>query len=179
MTIHDIELDKIIPYINNPRNNDDAVDDIAASIHEFGWKQPIVIDRDNVIVIGHTRYKAAKKLGLKTAPCLYADDLTPVQIKALRIADNKTGEKASWDRTQLKVELEGLRGTDFDLALTGFDSIELESIFDFGNLDINDFFADNTNVDDSDAQDEDEIEDEDEYITCPHCGETFLRSEAV
>lgn len=177
MKIQDVDLEKIIPYINNPRNNDDAVDALASSIHEFGWKQPIVIDRDYVIVIGHTRYKAAQKLGLKSAPCLFADDLSPSQIKALRLADNKIGEKASWDRDLLKIELENLQESDFDLALTGFDSLELEGIFNWGNLNIDDFFTDNANADNESEPDED-LEDEDEYITCPHCGESFLMGEA-
>lgn len=86
-------LDELKPYENNPRRNDKAVDAVAASIEQFGFKVPIVIDNDNVIVAGHTRYKAAGKLNMDEVPCIVADDLTPEQIKAFRLADNKT---ASW-----------------------------------------------------------------------------------
>lgn len=101
MNLVDIEVDKIIPYVNNPRNNDDAVDNVAASIKEFGFKVPLVIDKDNVVVTGHTRLKAAKKLGLTTVPCIYADDLTEQQIKAFRLADNKVSEFSTWDLENL------------------------------------------------------------------------------
>jgi site-specific DNA-methyltransferase (adenine-specific) len=87
---------------------------VAASIKEFGWKQPIVIDKENVIIAGHTRYKAAQKLGLQSVPCLLADDLTPQQVKAYRILDNKVSEKSNWDLGLLSLELEGLE--DFDLT---------------------------------------------------------------
>lgn len=118
MNLVDIEVDKIIPYINNPRNNDDAVDNVAASIKEFGFKVPLVIDKDNVVVTGHTRLKAAKKLGLKTVPCIYADDLTEQQIKAFRLADNKVSEFSTWDLEKLDIELEGI--TDLEMVDFGF-----------------------------------------------------------
>ena len=89
MDIKQINVDKLIPYINNPRKNNDAVDQVASSIKNFGFKVPIVIDKDNEIITGHTRLKAAKKLGIEEVPCIIADDLTPAQIKAFRIADNK------------------------------------------------------------------------------------------
>ena len=88
LRIENIEISKIVPYENNPRHNDSAVDQVANSIREFGFKVPIIIDKDNVIVCGHTRYKASKQLGLKKIPCIRADDLTDDQIKAFRIADN-------------------------------------------------------------------------------------------
>ena len=90
-------VDEIKPYENNPRNNDDAVDAVANSIKEFGWQQPIVVDIGGVIIAGHTRYKAAQKLGLKTVPVVIAKDLSEEQVKAYRLADNKSGELATWD----------------------------------------------------------------------------------
>ena len=118
MQIIEKRLDEIRPYENNPRHNDEAVEYVANSLREFGWKQPIVIDRDGVIVAGHTRYAAAKKLGMKTAPCVIADDLTPEQVKAYRLADNKTGEVASWDFEALEVELDGI---EMDMEQFGFE----------------------------------------------------------
>ena len=110
MKIVNLKTEQLIPYINNPRNNDDAVDKVASSIKEFGFKVPIVINKDNVVVTGHTRLKAAKKLGIEEVPCIIADDLTDAQIKAFRIADNKVSEYAKWDEDMLKVELEELQG---------------------------------------------------------------------
>ena len=119
MQIYDKRLDEIKPYENNPRHNDNAVDAVANSIREFGFKVPIVVDSDGVIVAGHTRYKAAKKLGLKTVPCLVADDLNEEQINAFRLADNKVGEIATWDLDALKVELDNIG--EIDLSGMGFD----------------------------------------------------------
>ena len=110
------KVSELIPYINNPRNNDDAVDAVASSIKNFGFKVPIVIDSNNEIINGHTRLKAAKKLGLETVPVIVADDLTPEQIKAFRLADNKVGEIATWDENALAVELEELKNLDFDMS---------------------------------------------------------------
>lgn len=101
MDIVSLKLSELHPYENNPRQNDDAVDAVAASIKEFGFKVPIVVDKNNVIVAGHTRYKAAKKLKLKTVPCVVADDLSEEQVNAFRLADNKTGELALWDEEKL------------------------------------------------------------------------------
>ena len=123
MTVIERELSTIRPYENNPRLNDAAVEYVANSIREFGWKQPIVIDRDGVIVAGHTRYKAAQKLGLKTAPCVVADDLTPDQVKAYRLADNKVAEMADWDFSALEEELAGI---DLDMTDFGFFNLEDE-----------------------------------------------------
>lgn len=128
MTIINKSTNSLIPYINNPRKNDAAVDKVAASIKEFGFKVPIIIDSDNVIVAGHTRLLAAKKLGLESVPCVVADDLSPAQIKAYRIADNKTAEFAEWDDELLKIELEALEELDFNLDLTGFDKSEIEKL---------------------------------------------------
>ena len=119
------ETKDLIPYANNPRLNDNAVDAVAASIKEFGFKVPIVVDRDNVIINGHTRLKAAHKLGLKQVPCIVADDLTPEQIKAFRLADNKTSELAEWDMDKLDIELGEI--PDIDMSAFGFD-IEIDDI---------------------------------------------------
>ncbi len=111
---------EITPYENNPRNNDSAVDAVAASIREFGWQQPIVVDKDGVIIAGHTRYKAAKKLHLKEVPVVVADNLTEEQIKAYRLADNKSGELAEWDFAALEEELAAI--SEIDMSAFGFDS---------------------------------------------------------
>ena len=110
------KVSELIPYINNPRNNDDAVNAVASSIKNFGFKVPIVIDSNNEIINGHTRLKAAQKLGLETVPVIVADDLTPEQIKAFRLVDNKVGEIATWDEDALAVELEELKNLDFDMS---------------------------------------------------------------
>lgn len=118
----DIVLKKISdirPYEKNPRKNDEAVKYVAESISQFGFKVPIVIDSNGVIVAGHTRYKAAKKLNLKEVPCIVADDLTEEQVKAFRLADNKVAEKAEWDFELLADELDEL--FDFDMTVFGFD----------------------------------------------------------
>lgn len=114
-------IKSIRPYEKNPRRNDEAVDAVAASIKEFGWQQPIVVDRDGIIIAGHTRYKAAKKLKCDTVPVVVADDLTEDQVKAYRLADNKTGELAEWDTALLGEELAEL--AEFDMAQFGFDAI--------------------------------------------------------
>ena len=110
----------LIPYPKNPRKNDRAVDKVASSIREFGFKVPVVIDKDGVIVAGHTRVKAAKQLGIKEIPCIVADDLTEEQIKAFRLADNKTAEFADWDFEILAEELADIN--DIDMSEFGFDT---------------------------------------------------------
>lgn len=120
-------LAEICPYENNPRFNDDAVDAVAASIQEFGFKVPIVLDSEGVIVAGHTRWKAALKLQLEEVPCVVADDLTPEQVKAFRLADNKVAELADWNEEALAKELEGI--ADIDMSAFGFDGEES----DFGD----------------------------------------------
>lgn len=117
MKIVEKRLDEIRPYENNPRRNDAAVQYVAESIRQFGWKQPIVIDREGVIIAGHTRYKAAHRLGLKTAPCLIAEDLTPEQVKAYRLADNKVSEISDWDFDALAAELDAL---EIDMSVFSF-----------------------------------------------------------
>lgn len=112
MKIIEMPISKIVPYANNPRDNDGAVDAVAASIREFGFKVPVIVDKDNVIVAGHTRIKAAEKLGLSAVPVIRADDLTEEQVRAFRLADNKTSELAEWDFEKLKEELSEIKGID-------------------------------------------------------------------
>lgn len=115
-------LSELIPYEKNPRKiSEEAVNAVAESIQEFGFKNPILIDKDNVIIAGHTRRLASLKLGLERVPCVVVDDLTPQQIKALRLADNKTNELAGWDIGELDLELADL--LDMDMSRFGFDSI--------------------------------------------------------
>ena len=113
------KINEIKPYKNNPRKNDEAVEYVANSIKEFGFKVPIIIDKTGEIVAGHTRYKAAKKLKMDEIPCIIADDLTEEQIKAFRLADNKVSEKAEWDFELLDEELSDI--IDFDMSDFGFD----------------------------------------------------------
>ena len=108
----------IRPYDNNPRINDDAVEYVQNSIEEFGFKVPVVIDKENVIVAGHTRYKAAQNMGLSEVPCIVADDLTEEQINAFRLVDNKTQELAEWDWDKITEELCGIE--NIDMRLMGF-----------------------------------------------------------
>lgn len=126
------ELSNIKPYSNTPRLNDDAVDSVAASIREFGFRQPIVVDAEGVIICGHTRFKAAQKLGLEKVPVHVAKDLSPEQIKAYRIADNKTAELAEWNYDLLPIELSELQAANYDLGLLGFDQEELAKLLDPG-----------------------------------------------
>lgn len=120
MKIFDIKINDLQEYENNPRHNDKAVDVVANSIEQFGFKVPIVVDKNNVIVCGHTRFKAAKLLGLETVPCIVADDLTPEQVDAFRLADNKTSEFADWDFSKLDEELAKLSDLDIDMSDFGF-----------------------------------------------------------
>lgn len=127
MKVEAKSIDEIKPYENNPRDNDDAVDAVANSIKEFGYQQPIVVDNEGVIIAGHTRYKAAQKLGLKHVPVVVADNLTPDQVKAYRLADNKTAELAGWNMDLLNDELDQIRDIDMsDFGFDDLDSLELE-----------------------------------------------------
>ena len=118
MKVTEIDINKLKAYKKNPRKNDNAVKEVANSIKEFGWKVPIVIDKDYVILAGHTRVKAANMLGLKKVPCIIADDLNEQQAKAFRLADNKTGELANWDLKLLGEELDGI--FEIDMSSFGF-----------------------------------------------------------
>lgn len=121
-------LDSVRPYERNPRDNDAAVDAVAASLREFGFRQPIVVDPDGVIVCGHTRFKAAQKLGLSQIPVHVARDLSPDQLKAYRLADNKTAELAEWNLDLLPLELAELKEAEYDLGLLGFGEEELAKL---------------------------------------------------
>ena len=127
MQIKSIETNKILPYINNPRKNLN-IDKVASSIKEFGFQQPIVIDKNNTIIVGHTRFEAAIKLGLKEVPVQIAD-LTETQAKAYRIADNRLNEDASWDTKLLNLEFNDLLSKEFDLDLLGFTTDEVDNLF--------------------------------------------------
>lgn len=127
MKIENWELSKIKPYKNNPRINKDAVKIVARSIKEFGFQQPIVVDDQGVIIVGHTRLLAAKKLKLKTVPVVVASELTENQVRAYRLADNKSGELATWDMEKLQIEIDDLENLSFHMAEFGFSfNTELE-----------------------------------------------------
>lgn len=158
MQIVEMPIGQLKPYENNPRDNDSAVDAVAASIAEFGFKVPIIIDKDNVIVAGHTRLKAAEKLGLAKVPVIRADDLSDAQIRAFRLADNKTAELAAWDFEKLEEELDEI--DSIEMTSFGFEDLEKE-LEDFGS-------------DDSHLKEQKEPkEKEGKTCTCPACGFTF------
>lgn len=149
MEIINKKIEELKPYENNPRINDEAVQYVASSIKEFGFKVPMVIDKNNVIVAGHTRYKAALELGLKEVPCIVADDLTDEQVKAFRLADNKVSEKAQWNYELLDIELDDILNLNME---------------DFGFVDID------INWDDiEDLTDENYKEPESNRLQCPMC----------
>ena len=132
LSVEWVSVDEVEPYDNNPRENDASVDKVVTSIGEFGWKQPIVVDSDMVVVVGHTRLKAAKRMGMDKVPVHVATDLTPEQVKAYRIMDNRAHDLSQWDYTRLRVELEGLDDLDFDLEATGFALEDLDFSWDPG-----------------------------------------------
>lgn len=160
MQIVNMRIDAIRPYPGNPRVNDVAVDAVAESIRLFGFRQPIVVDRDMVIVVGHTRWKAAVKIGLAEVPVHVAADLTPEQARAYRIADNATQDRASWDDVKLVQELLGIRESGIDLASLGFEPGALDRILATPNF--------------RPEQNEPPRLDERSPITCPHCGKEFI-----
>lgn len=153
MDIKVLKMTDIIPYEKNPRRNEEAVKYVANSIKEFGFRVPLVISKENVIVCGHTRYKAALQLEMTEVPCIIADDLTDEQIKAYRLADNKVAEMSSWDFGLLDEEL--LNITGIDMEDFGFTPIS--------DIDIDNFFTDA----------EKGTEKEPKKIQCPHCQEWF------
>lgn len=130
MNIENLKPSDIIPYVNNPRHNESAVDAVASSIRDFGFNVPLVLDKDHVIITGHTRHQAALKLGLETVPCIIADHLTPAQAKAFRLADNRVSELATWDEELLQAELQQLSEMGIDMGDFGFTEEELESLDD-------------------------------------------------
>lgn len=150
MEIVNKKIKDLKPYENNPRFNDDAVEYVKNSIKEFGFKVPIVVDKNNVIVAGHTRYKASIELGLKEVPCIVADDLTDEQVKAYRLADNKVSEKSEWNYDLLDQELDDIIGLDMNDF--GF----IEHTIDWDNID--EINKDNYEKPESDK------------LRCPLCG---------
>lgn len=124
MQIVEMKVTDLVPYENNPRKNDGAVDAVANSIRAFGFKVPIIVDKENVIVAGHTRLKAAEKLGLEKVPVIRADDLTEEQVNAFRLADNKTSELAEWDFDKLSEEMDLISG--IDMSVFGFAMPDLD-----------------------------------------------------
>ncbi len=132
MLVESWPIDRVKPYERNPRINDGAVDAVAKSLAEFGFRQPLVVDTDGVLIVGHTRWKAAKKLGMTEVPVHVARDLEPEAVRAYRIADNKTGEIADWDFDLLPIELKALGDVGYDLGLLGFDKDELAQLLDPG-----------------------------------------------
>ena len=126
MNIQEIEIDKIIPYHNNPRKNQ-AIDKVASSLSEYGFQQPIVVDKNMVVIVGHTRLQGAKKIGMEKVPVLIAD-LDEAKAKAYRIADNRLSEDSAWDYDLLKGEIDILKEIKFDINELGFEEQELETI---------------------------------------------------
>lgn len=162
MKIEKIGIEKLIPYAKNARtHNDEQVTQIAASIKEFGFNNPVLIDKDNGIIAGHGRLEAAKKLKIKEIPCVRLEHLTEAQKKAYIIADNKLALNAGWDEELLKLSINELEELNFDIDLVGFNESELDNLF-------NDEVE--TEKEDSDSEDNDENSEE---IECPHCKKTF------
>tara|TARA_A100001515_G_scaffold122522_1_gene106033 strand:+ start:84 stop:677 length:594 start_codon:yes stop_codon:yes gene_type:complete len=136
MKVENKSIDDLIPYHNNPRKNQ-AIDKVASSIKEYGFQQPIVVDKDMVVIVGHTRLLGAKKLGLKEVPIVVAD-LGEAKAKAYRLADNRVNEDSMWDNNLLQNELNQLLDFEIDLNLTGFTNEELDSIFSKEEIEITD-----------------------------------------
>jgi len=132
MQIEMWSIDRIREYDRNPRDNEAAVGPVAESIRQFGFRFPVLVDKDGILIAGHTRVRAARKLGMTEVPVIRADDLTPQQVQALRVADNKLHELASWDVDLLPVELRDLQVSNFDLSALGFDQEELAKLLDPG-----------------------------------------------
>lgn len=156
MKIEMWDIERVIPYVRNPRKNDPAVPGVAASIAEFGWQQPLVVDGQGVLIAGHTRLKAAQLLKLKQVPVQVADGLTPAQVKAYRLLDNKLGEKATWDSELVSLEVAEL--PEFDFA--AYD-VEFASSCDSDAIAMEDA--------------SDESEQDVALVTCPECGHKFAK----
>lgn len=164
MQIIEKRLTDLIPYENNPRRNEQAVEAVANSIREFGFKVPIIVDKDNIIVAGHTRAKAAERLGLEKVPVVIADDLTEEQIKAFRLADNKTAELAGWDFPKLEEELSEL---NLNMMEFGFEITESD------NSDFSDYFTEVTIEGNRQENASVQTKENKKRVQCPHCGEWF------
>lgn len=127
-------IDELIPYINNARINENAVDKVASSIKNFGMVNPILIDKENEIIAGHTRLLALKKLGYKNTPTIKLEDLSEAEVKALRLADNKTSEFSEWDFEKLEIELEQIENLELDFEMDEFGFEEIDSVFSEENF---------------------------------------------
>lgn len=148
MNITDVKIEDIIPYHDNPRVNEDAINVVKKSLEEFGFQQPLVLDKDNTIIVGHTRYAAATELGYKEIPCFIADNLNDEKIKAYRIMDNKSAEYASWNYGLLTKEMTDLLESNYDLEFTGFTDKEIQDL----GLDFDlEEYADDALVDEDEA----------------------------
>jgi ParB-like chromosome segregation protein Spo0J len=158
MKIEEINIDDVIPYHNNPRKNQ-AVDKVASSLSEFGFQQPIVVDKNMVVIVGHTRLLSAKKLGMKKVPVFIAD-LTEAKAKAYRIADNRLSEDSDWDYDFLNIEMNMLKEENFDLGQLGFSEEELDRLI-----------ADEEDFEPSDIDDQGEIDNP--AKKCESCGQTL------
>lgn len=128
MKVDLVQIDSIVGYARNPRRNQSAIPKVKSSLKEYGFRQPIVVDADGVIVVGHTRWMAAKELGMTEVPVHVAENLTPAQIKGYRIADNRTAQESEFDDELLAIELQDLLDAKFDLELTGFDGTEIDDL---------------------------------------------------
>lgn len=178
------DISEIHPYEHNPRNNDAAVEPVTQSIKNFGFRVPILVDREGTIIAGHTRYKAAQLLGMERVPCILVDDLSDEQVRAYRIADNKVAEASSWDEDILRIEMETLKALNVDLEQTGFTDLEVDGILrEMQDVDFEDFFIEPVQKPAERAQQEPspQRDEEDEVrqpasespakrIKCPHCG---------
>lgn len=163
MKITQKKVDSLIPYVKNSRTHSDAqVAQIAASIKEFGWTNPILVDGDNGIIAGHGRLMAARKLGYKEVPTIELADLTETQKRAYIIADNKLALNAGWDDEVLKIEIADLLADGFTLSVLGFDTDKLQNL-----LDVPDFEP-------ATEEDQGKLDELDpKWIACPHCGKEF------
>ena len=156
-----IDIDKIYPYTNNPKEHpEEQINKIASSIKNYGFTVPIVVDEDNEIIAGHGRYEAARKLELEELPVIRRDDLNKAQVKGLRLSDNRVTE-SEWNYEQLAVEFEELEFDDYDLELTGFNEEEINDI------------TENYDIPEEEPEFDESIADEVEMIKCPECGHEF------
>lgn len=185
------DISQIHPYENNPRNNEAAIEPVSQSIKRFGFRVPILIDRKGTIIAGHTRYEAAKRLGMDKVPCIRVDDLTDEQIRAYRIADNKVAEASSWNDDILRAEMDALKALDVDLTDTGFSEVELDGLLlEVEDADFEEFFTEpvqqplkvadagqNTETQQSTQPESSQLtvpqQSGSRLIQCPHCGEWF------
>jgi len=149
-------IEELTPYEKNPRKNDDAVEFVANSIREFGFQSPIIIDENNIILNGHTRYKASKRLEMEEVPCIVVAGLSDSKKKAFRLADNKTSERSNWDYELLVQEINDI--TDIDIKDFGFTTEELSAL-NIESISLDEFLTD------------EKKEKKAKTVTCPHCGE--------